>query len=155
MGETKQAFFIACGKCPVTRAAHTRRRTHAGGDQRKPHPLPRFEPRPPSPRAGDRNAAHQPQSKAAGVTRFWPGRSAARRLLHPATSAEAGRAVPTEANHRPLPAWRILRDREEISPKKNLKTDRETEQPIINNASSKNGISPLAQIRSRSLTSRG
>ena len=38
---------------------------------------------------------------------------------------------------------------------KKKKTDREVEQPIINNASSKNSISPLAQIRSRSLASRG
>ena len=125
----------------------------AAGDQRKPS-SPRFEPRPPSPRAGDRNAAHQPQLKSSrrDALLAWQKRGAA--VAHPATTAKAGRAFPTEANHRPLPAWRLLRDREEMFPQKK-KTDREVEQPIINNASSKNSISPLAQIRSRSLTSRG
>ena len=42
-----------------------------------------LNPGPSSFRAGGRNAAHHPQQKAADVTRFWLGRSGARRLLGP------------------------------------------------------------------------
>jgi len=45
--------------------------------------------------AGDRNAAHQPQQKkAADVTRFWLGRSVARRLLGLATRERVGKHIP-------------------------------------------------------------
>ena len=78
----------------------TRRRSRAGGDQRKPHfSSSRFEPGPPPPSGRGRNAAHKLRKRAGDVTRFWLGRSVARRLPSHATTTEAGRAIPAEAKN--------------------------------------------------------
>jgi hypothetical protein len=55
-----------------------------------------LNPGPSSSWAGDRNAAHKPQKKAADVTRFWLGRSVARRLLGLATTEELEKKSNTE-----------------------------------------------------------
>jgi hypothetical protein len=59
-----------------------RQRTAPTATNGSRHPFPRvLNPGPSSSRAGDRNAAHHRSPKAADVTRFWLGRSGARRLL--------------------------------------------------------------------------
>jgi len=110
-------------------------------------------PGPRLPWAGNKTRHKFPPPKASDVPCFWLGRSAARRLLIPQPPQEPGEQFqPKQTTARCL-CGVFLETERKFSKKK--KTDREVEQPIINNASSKNSISPLAQIRSRSLASRG
>jgi hypothetical protein len=56
--------------------------------------------------------------KAADVTRFWLGRSVARRLLGLTTTEKAGRDIIQRRNRRPLLAGNFLNGKAEIFQKK-------------------------------------
>jgi hypothetical protein len=82
---------------------------HAESDQRE-LPPPRFVSRPPLLMAGNNTRHKHPLGKAGDVTRFWLGRSAARRLLSSRNHLKSrGSAIRTGATSLPLLARDALK----------------------------------------------
>ncbi len=79
-------------------------RHRTDSDQREPHP-PRFVSRPPPPWAGNNTRHKHPLGQAGDVTRFWLGRSAARRLLSSRNHRKSGESNSHKSNPAPI-AWK-------------------------------------------------